>query len=140
MNQFIVASHGNLAKGLADTLTLFTSGMDNVTYISAYTEGNADLDEQIDNALAKVGPDDAALIFTDLKGGSVNQQLSIRTADRANIYIIAGFNLPLVMEAILSTEPITQAFVDRLIVTGQQAIQQIVVQPVTDDDDADFLN
>ncbi|MCH4171730.1 MAG: PTS fructose IIA subunit [Lactobacillus sp.] len=142
MRRFIVASHGDLAKGMASTIDLFARDQKNITYISAYAKGDLDLDQQLDAALAAIQTEDTAIIFTDIKGGSVNQKIAVKVMDRANIFVIAGFNLPMIMEAILATTPIDQAYVTKLITVGQQAIEQVKVaapDPKLNDDDS-FLN
>lgn len=91
--QIILASHSNMAKGLADTLNFVSGGIENLTAIAAYVD-NRPIDEAIAEAMANVADDDELIILTDMTGGSVNQNFfSYRT--RPHTHVVSGMNLPL---------------------------------------------
>lgn len=141
MKRFIVASHGELAKGIQSTIELFAGHELPITYITAYTKADSDLDDQLKKALAPVTPADQVIIFTDLMGGSVNQKLTLAAAPYKNIFIIAGFNLPVILEAVLSADPVDQKYITTLIDKGRAGLQQVSLpsKPIDSSND-DFLN
>jgi mannose/fructose-specific phosphotransferase system component IIA len=141
MKRFIVASHGELAKGIQSTIELFAGHDLPITYISAYTKADADLDTQLKKVFDSITDTDQVLIFTDLMGGSVNQKLSLRAVNYINVFIIAGFNLPVILEAVLSPDPIDQKYIAALVSKGRAGLQQVALpdKPMDSNDD-DFLN
>ncbi len=58
--------------------------------------------------------DDELIIFTDLAGGSITNQV-LQTALKKNVYIVAGVNLPLLLDIVLSDPEIP---VNEVIETG----------------------
>lgn len=138
MNKFLVASHANFATGAQSTIELFAGKSKNITYLAAYNDENTTLEKQLDDFFKEITEKDHVLVFTDMFGGSVNQQISLRAAKFNNVFIIAGFNLPVVLEALLSAEPITEEFVDKLIQSGRVSLQKVKLQqPTSADDDSD---
>ncbi|MBV7392109.1 PTS N-acetylglucosamine transporter subunit IIBC [Enterococcus sp. ALS3] len=99
MRKIILASHHNLAKGMKETLEYIMPNLGDVTTIAAYT-ANTPVDQEIDSALADLTDTDEAIIFTDLLGGSVNQNF-IRYLSLPNIHVITGMNLPVIMACLL---------------------------------------
>lgn len=138
MRQIIVASHGNLAKGVEETLQLFTSNVQGISYISAYTTDNTTLSAQLDDIVAKIDQD-GAIFFTDIKGGSVNLQIMQRVAELDNVYVIAGFNLPMVMEAVISKEPLSKAFAEHVVEKGREAVELVTLPQSGSEEDKDFF-
>lgn len=115
MNKFLIASHGDLANGIKSTIELFAGKSPSISYISAYTNTNNDLETQLNVFFSTITESDTVIVFTDLYGGSVNQKISEMVTGRKNIYIIAGFNLPVILETVLHQGPITPIFIDGVI-------------------------
>lgn len=82
-----------MAKGLADTVNFVSGGVSNMTAIAAYVDGKP-IDEAIDEAMAKVAPEDELVILTDMTGGSVNQKF-FGYRSRPHTHVVSGMNLPL---------------------------------------------
>ncbi|PMD72091.1 PTS sugar transporter subunit IIA [Companilactobacillus nuruki] len=141
MKRIVVASHGSMAEGMKNTIELFAGHDNDVDYISAYTKKNDDLNETIDKLFSSFNDDDKVIIFTDLKGGSVNQRLTVKAQNNQNIFIIYGFNLPVVIEAILTKEEITQEYIKNLIQIGKDSLGTIdFSKNESKNDDEDFFN
>jgi fructoselysine/glucoselysine PTS system EIIA component len=101
MRKFLIATHGTFAKGILSTLETIIGPQENVFLIQAYTYGNESLQGEIENVLKQVKDGDELIVFSDLMGGSVTNQL-LQFALKENIYIISGFNLPLLLYVILA--------------------------------------
>lgn len=141
MRRIVVASHGSMAEGMKNTIELFAGQNENVSYISAYVKKNDDLNETIDKLFSSFNDDDKVIIFTDLMGGSVNQRLTVKAKNNPNIYIIYGFNLPIVIEAILSKEEVTKDYIQKLVQVGKDSLGVVDLQDSkTDNDNEDFFN
>lgn len=139
MKRIIIASHGKLAKGMQDTLNLFTGDGDELDIITAYEEGNESVETQIDRVFSKINEQDEALIFTDLFGGSVNQKIILKAINKKNVYIIAGFNLPIILEAITTNQPLTDETVNQLVEKGKLNLQLVNTSQIKDIND-DFFD
>ncbi len=139
MKKFVVASHARLATGFQSTIELFAGSEHDITYISAYVD-EVDLDVEVDKFISNLSDDDQAVIFTDMFGGSVNQKFVIASQNKANIFVVAGMNLPVILEIILSSEPYTTAVVDRLIDSGRMAMQQVYLTSDTTQSAGDELS
>lgn len=123
MKRVAIASHAKLAEGIKSTLELFVGTEFDITYICAYVDDYPSLDEQVASFLSKVKDDDQAIIFTDLYGGSVNQNITLAVKDRKNIFVIAGFNLPLVIETVLAPGELDFGKLKQIVASSQKAIQ-----------------
>ncbi|WP_262393574.1 PTS sugar transporter subunit IIA [Sporolactobacillus inulinus] len=90
---------------------------------------------------SSVSEDDEAIIFTDLLGGSVNQKVTL-CAQKHHAFIIAGFNLPIILEVLFLPEPITKEVLNQKIETCRQAM--VLVEPeklaTNEDSEEDFLD
>lgn len=139
MNKFLIASHGELAKGIQSTIELFAGKTNTISYISAYTTDSEDLNTQLTTFFAEISATDTAVIFTDLYGGSVNQKISALATGKPNFHIIAGFNLPVILETVLHTGKIDNTFLNEVVEKGRQNLKLVDLKPVTDDD-TDFFN
>jgi fructoselysine and glucoselysine-specific PTS system IIA component len=55
----------------------------------------------LDVVLKNISDGDELVIFSDLLGGSITNQ-AIRFALKENVHIVSGFNLPLLIDVLLS--------------------------------------
>jgi len=101
MRKFLIATHGAFAAGVKSSLEMITGETDTLYIIQAYTDGNKFIGDELDSVINSVLADDELIIFTDLAGGSITSQI-LQHGMKENIYIIAGVNLPLLLDIILS--------------------------------------
>jgi len=99
--KFLIATHGTLAAGIKSSLDIIIGAQDNVFLIQAYVDENVVVEDEIKAILTQVSDDEDLVIFSDILGGSVTNQM-LQHALRPNVYIVSGFNLPLVIDIILS--------------------------------------
>lgn len=99
--KFLIATHGTLAAGVKSSLNIIIGAMEHMLLIQAYVDEKVSVEDEIKRVLEQVGDNDELVIFSDILGGSVTNQM-LQHALRPNVYIISGFNLPLVIDIILS--------------------------------------
>ena len=103
MRKFLIVSHGALAGGIRSALELITGPAPDVVVLQAYVDENKPVEEEIAEVLA--GADTEWVVFTDLLGGSVTNQV-VRVAAGLvapeRIHVVAGVNLPLVIEVVMA--------------------------------------
>ena len=99
--KFLIATHGTLAAGIKSSLDIIIGTQENVFLIQAYVDENVSVEDEIKAILTQVDDDEDLVIFSDILGGSVTNQM-LQHALRPNVYIVSGFNLPLIIDIILS--------------------------------------
>ena len=101
MVNLIIASHGDFAKGILMSGSMIFGEQENVEVITFLpNEGPDDLDKHYQEALAKFNNDDQILFLVDLWGGSpFNRASLIQKQNPEKMAIIAGLNLPMLIEA-----------------------------------------
>ena len=101
MRKFIIASHGNFSSGIKSALDIIIGKMENIFIIDAYVNGNNTIEEALNTVLRSVQDNDELVVFSDLLGGSVTNQV-LRFALKENVHVISGMNLPLLIDIILA--------------------------------------
>jgi fructoselysine and glucoselysine-specific PTS system IIA component len=99
--KFLIATHGTLASGVKSSLDIIIGATENLFLLQAYVEENKSLEEEILALLKALGEEEELIVFSDLLGGSVTNQI-LQYGLRDNVHIVAGFNLGLVMEILLA--------------------------------------
>ncbi|GGN12436.1 PTS fructose transporter subunit IIA [Dyadobacter beijingensis] len=108
MRKFLIATHGTFAGGIRSSLEMIIGRQEDLRVIEAYTEENKGLEEDLQAVLDELSEADELVVFTDLLGGSVTNQV-LRHALRQNVHIVSGMNLPLLVEVVMAgpDEPVT---------------------------------
>lgn len=100
MKKILIATHGKFAEGIVSTVEIITGKQENLYFLNAYVD-DISVEEKMETFLKEnVNRDDHLIIFTDLFGGSVNQT-AIRYLSDEKVDIIAGFNLPIILEVMM---------------------------------------
>lgn len=94
--KMILASHGRMASGTLESIELITGENKNISALDCYVEDNFDLSRSVKDLLIKYERDEL-IVITDLFGGSVNNEF-LQYMETANLYLIAGINLSLLIE------------------------------------------
>ena len=121
--KFLIATHGTLASGIRSSLDIIIGSMEHVFLLQAYVDENTSVETEIKQILDQVNDYDELIVFTDILGGSITNQV-LQHAQRSNIHIISGFNLPLIIEIMLAD---TEIPIDEMIGTSiDNAKEQMV--------------
>lgn len=136
MKRILIASHGHLASGIQSSIGILTGNPDAVQAIDAYVD-DSDYTENIKAFLDTVEPGDEAVIFTDIYGGSVFQEVVLLQPEQYGVFHVTGVNLPAVVQVLLSAEPITEQSLDSLVGEAQQYLQRVAPPEVSDSEEAD---
>jgi fructoselysine and glucoselysine-specific PTS system IIA component len=99
--KFLIATHGTFAAGLKSSLDIIIGAMEHVFLIQAYVDGAAGIEEQINHVMAQHSETDELIVFTDILGGSITNQI-LQHALKPNVHVISGFNLPLLIEVMMA--------------------------------------
>ena len=126
MKKVLVASHGHLASGIRSSIEILTGMADMVEAVDCYVD-DSDFTPRIQAFIDSVGPEDEAIIFTDIYGGSVFQKVVLMEPEKRGIVHVTGMNLGLVIEALLGAEPVTADSIKQSVEQARATMQ--VVEP-----------
>jgi len=120
--KFLIATHGALAKGISSSLDIIAGSMENVHLIQAYLDENKSIEEELKSLLGELREDEEWVIFSDLLGGSITNQI-LRVALRENVHVVAGFNLPVVLEVLLAdAETPMKVVIEQAIINAREQL------------------
>jgi mannose/fructose-specific phosphotransferase system component IIA len=101
MRKFLIATHGQFARGVKSSLDIIIGQTENVFLIEAYVEENKGIESEMEAILENIGEGDELIIFTDLLGGSITNQV-LRSTQNRNVHVVSGFNLALLIEVLMA--------------------------------------
>jgi fructoselysine and glucoselysine-specific PTS system IIA component len=101
--KFLIATHGTFSAGAKSSLDMIIGAVPYVFIIQAYLDEKVNVEQQIQEVLEQVSDQDELVIFSDIMGGSVTNQL-LQHALKPNIHILSGFNLPLLIDVMLADQ------------------------------------
>lgn len=136
MANVILASHGELSKGMLDTVKMIIGDMaEGVETYSLLPGANADdfaaeLKQRID------ADEEEYIIICDVLGGSVCNSLVQLTVNE-RVKVLAGMNLPLVIEIAVANQT-GDIDLDTIIQTGKDGVSQTSILAASDEEDSDF--
>ncbi|HEV3324611.1 MAG TPA: hypothetical protein VG052_03375 [Puia sp.] len=141
--KFLIATHGALAEGFRSSLDMIAGVTEDVYLLQAYLEGGEPIEEELAGLFRGAGEEEEWVVFSDLLGGSITNQLLRAASQRAGgaaIHIVAGFNLPLLIEVVLAdpatpVEEILEAAIGR---AREQLVyvNKLIVQKNNEGEDA----
>ena len=109
----VLVTHGRLAEEFIAATQHVVGEQEGMRAISMGPEDNSELRRQdIMDAVAEVDTGDGVIVLTDMFGGTPSN-LAISIMDKANVEVIAGVNLPMLIKlaSVRSTESLAQAVV-----------------------------
>ncbi|QYN54132.1 PTS fructose transporter subunit IIA [Lactobacillus panisapium] len=136
MTDILVASHGHFASGLKSSIDILTGMGDKIKTIDAYVD-DTDYTDQI-TAFIRTAKR-PAVIFTDLKGGSVNQKVILKAASEKDIYVITQTNLAIVMAVLLDSEKLSKKHLQELINQSQVELFEFEDNENNQEQEIDFF-
>lgn len=104
----MIATHGRLANGIKSSLDIIIGEVENVFVIEAYVEENKGIEAEIEFVMKNIGEQDELIVFTDLLGGSITNQI-LRFTQGKNVHVISGFNLALLIEVLMGDSNVPAA-------------------------------
>lgn len=124
MKKVLIATHGKMASGIKSTAELLLGEMADITTIDAYVEPDVDIEKQMKEFFERKEPEEQVFVFTDLQGGSVNQKFLPYSAD-ANVILITGFNLPMLLQILMAEEPVSRSEIEEYLQEARQEMKMV---------------
>eukprot|EP00828_Plagiopyla_frontata_P015300 TRINITY_DN19863_c0_g1_i1.p1 TRINITY_DN19863_c0_g1~~TRINITY_DN19863_c0_g1_i1.p1 ORF type:complete len:141 (+),score=24.11 TRINITY_DN19863_c0_g1_i1:212-634(+) len=122
MSHIILASHGNLANGMKDTLKMIIGDVSMIESFASYRDEKSSIKDLVEKSVkAKYGSKDI-FILTDILGGSVNNEMLSLVKDYPKVHILSGMNLPLVISIATLGDNINEEVLQQIILESQQGV------------------
>ena len=137
MKKVLLATHGTFASGAKSTIEFLMGNVADITCIDAYVNPEENLVETLEDYFQGVTAKDQVIVMTDIKGGSVNQKI-VPYAARENVFLIAGFNLPLLVAVAIAPEGITARELRELIGQAKDQMELVEIEKEETSDDEFF--
>ena len=123
MRKILIATHGEFAGGLKQTMDFVLGGNEKVGVLSAYTIPDFDMDREAAAVVDELEDGDELIVMTDVLGGSVNKEAVVFAA-QPGVRVITGMNLTLVATLLTEEELPLDELVKTSIAEAQASIQQ----------------
>ena len=143
----IVATHGKMSDGIVSAADLIIGSTENIKTLNLFQEDDVqELNGKFLKEIETVDQGEGVIIFVDLAGASLYNQAvlavnSLPDEQQKNIHVIAGVNLPMVIDAI-NQRMIGSSIQDAVASVINEAQQGIVSWSAedsdTDDEEEDF--
>jgi mannose/fructose-specific phosphotransferase system component IIA len=123
--RIILVSHGRLALGMQDTIQFIMGEVPNLTAYAAYVDRNETEYVYGIEAELQQHPEEKFVICTDVLGGSVNTTMIQLLKDYHNVELIAGMNLPLVLQLLAQNDIEDEGSLKHIIQSAQAALVDV---------------
>lgn len=134
MEVIIIASHGELAKGMKSTIKMI-SGLDDNVVAFCMLDGMTPntIMSEVESFVNSNEKYTKFIMFSDLLGGSVNTSL-IKLLDKEDFYLVSGMNLPLILEIALSMEEDIDKRIDHALEVAKESMKNVKIQKYVEED------
>lgn len=117
MKRFIIATHGTMAQGMKTSIELVCGEQQNIDTICCYTKDGSDIEGTFEAIEKQSSDDDVLIICVDMFYGSVAQRL-VPYLSRKNTYMIAGINLPIMLELVFFEGDFSKSAIEKCVHAG----------------------
>ena len=137
MYKILLVTHGELGKGLKNTLGMFTSELDHVHYVSLDESGVENFRVALVSKMEEIYVDgEEVLVLADLFGGTPFNTATVELkAKYLGVEIVAGVNLPILLEATLMKEMNISDILDELLEGGANSIKKFEMPKILENED-----
>lgn len=137
MRYVCLVSHGDLANGLCDTLSMFAGNCDAV---KCSTLGKGENVEQFSarclDMLEKLQADDELIVLADLIGGSPLTTFlnCMNNANKKPVIVLGGMNLAMALNALLMKDQDVEIIRQACLSEASDAVKEFVLDSNEEDD------
>ncbi|WP_315073831.1 mannose/fructose/sorbose PTS transporter subunit IIA [uncultured Clostridium sp.] len=130
MIALIIGTHGKFSEELVKSAEMIFGSQENVGVVTFKPgEGTENLVEKYNNLINELNCEDGVLFMVDLFGGSPFNAASILALKNDNMEIVAGVNLPMLLEVFSSRDFLNLSELVTIAQnTGKDAIRSLIKQ------------
>ena len=134
MRKIILASHGELAKGMLNSLTMIVGELVSNFEVFCLYPGENPMDYAESQRPRIAASDDEFIFVCDVKGGSVHTALMELTV-YPNMKLFCGMNMNLLLGLLLSCPKLDESSVQKLLEEARSGIDYMSTVGEVEDDD-----
>lgn len=119
----ILSGHGNFATGVQSAFQLIAGKQEKFEAVD-FEEGmsSESLHQRLQEKISKIGIGNEIVIFTDIPGGTPFNQSVMLSAENKNIKVIAGTNLPILLDGLFKRELPLEEYVLSVLEAGKNGV------------------
>ncbi|MGQ4892850.1 MAG: PTS sugar transporter subunit IIA [Candidatus Njordarchaeia archaeon] len=103
----VIITHHEMSKALIKVVRMLSGEIENVEAVSLIEgEGLEDLKEKAMKAIQKVDNGDGVLVLVDLFGGTTMNVSALIAAERDDVEIVSGVNVPMLLSVALERDDV----------------------------------
>lgn len=121
----IIIGHGEFGSSMLKTAEMIIGKQENIETIDFLAGHSVDVfDYNIEQKLSKLNTDSGVIVLADLMGGTPFNRMMVRAASNPSIKVIAGVNMPLVIELLTSRDnnKHIESFIKDIITNSKEGI------------------
>lgn len=103
MRKLLIATHGEFAGGLLQTIRLVLGQATDVEALNAYTTPDFDMEREVAGWMNQQKDGDELIVLTDVLGGSVANAFS-ETVFKDGVHVLTGVNAPMLITLVTMLE------------------------------------
>lgn len=138
MMRILVATHGNMAKGICSSYEMLAGSNDKIDYLTLSQDDTGQFKQKLAQKIEHESDD--LLILCDIKGGSpYNECFAKYLENPQKIRVVSGLNLPMLLEVGLSLigEPSLDQITDLAEKSGKNGVC-VAEDTASSDQDIEF--
>lgn len=101
MAKLVLATHGHLSAGMADSLKMIVGAQADALEVYSLKPGENPEDYALKKRREIEASHETHVFIADIKGGSVHTAL-MQLSDLDHVFVISGMNMPLVLELLFT--------------------------------------
>jgi len=125
----LLVGHGPLASGLRGAIEMIAGRQERLEVVQLRPEDDVEgVAKRLESALQRLGVDEdgEAVIFADLFGAAPANAAASLLRHRPNIEIVAGMNLPMLLEALLGREGVSaRELAETAVAAGRESVRDV---------------
>lgn len=122
---FVLTGHGDFAPGLASSIEMIAGPQPDFDVVAFHESAAGNYPKTLaDAVMGSVERCGSTIVFCDLTGGTPFNQAMLLSQERSDIEVVAGTNLPLLLEALMSrdTTSTADALADEAVAVGSASV------------------
>lgn len=138
---FILTGHGHFSNGLKSAIDMVAGEQPAFEIVPFEGDKAGEYADTLRAAITKMaGECEGVLVFVDLLGGTPFNQSMLVSADVDNMAVVAGTNLPMLIELIMTRsfgDPTLGELVEKAVQVGKDGVTTMTLGAAAADDDED---
>lgn len=138
---FILTGHGHFSNGLKSAIDMVAGEQPAFEIVPFEGDKAGEYADTLRAAITKMsGECEGVLVFVDLLGGTPFNQSMLVSADVDNMAVVAGTNLPMLVELIMTRsfgDPTLGELVEKAVQVGKDGVTTMTLGAAAADDDED---